>query len=394
MVRILVSRRLAVIGVAVVSAVICLVAPGLAVARAWRIEALPGPQDAALAAVSCTPGCTAVGQIVGQPPSLVGATLTERGSLTGWSIQSTAPLPTLGDVQQPYLADVSCTSAFFCSAVGAAHWGDFSGDFGGESAIADRWNGRNWSLLISPTRNQESGLRGVSCTSPHACVAVGVAGVGPNCAGSVESLCTLEGKVERWNGRRWSSQLFPQRPAVGGSGLVAVSCTSAIACVAVGGTVAERWDGTRWSAQRIVKPEGFELAFTSVSCASATSCTAVGNATVPSAPPWDTNGQTYVEHWNGERWTHQLVPTAPSVLLKSVSCPTHKFCVAVGGLSPMAAVEVWNGRQWSIRSVPTPPGSKSSSFNGITCTLRLVCTAVGSFTDAAGTGFPLVERYS
>jgi hypothetical protein len=160
--------------------------------------------------------------------------------------------------------------------------------------------------------------------------------------------------------------------------------------------VAERWNGTRWSAQRIVKPEGFRLAFTSVSCAPATTaCTAVGKATVPSAPPWDTNGQTYVEHWNGKRWTHQLVPTAPSVLLNSVSCPTRNFCVAVGGFTSMvAAAEVWNGRQWSIRSVPTPPGSKSSVLDGITCTLRLVCTAVGSFTDAAGAGFPLVERYS
>ena len=61
--------------------------------------------------------------------------------------------------------------------------------------IAERWNGRKWSLLTSPSMRQESGLRGVSCTSPYACVAVGFVGMGPTCAGSVENDCSFEGTV-------------------------------------------------------------------------------------------------------------------------------------------------------------------------------------------------------
>jgi hypothetical protein len=182
-----------------------------------------------------------------------------------------------------------------------------------------------------------------------------------------------------------------------------VSCASGTACVAVGGTLSERWDGTRWSAQRIAKAAGFKLSFASVSCPFATFCTAVGTAAVANAAfgrtgPGEAPGETFVEHWNGKRWTHQLVPVAPggadSVVLDSVSCPTRHSCVAVGSLASKAAAEDWNGRRWSIRYVPTPPESTTSGINGVTCTPRLVCTAVGSFTDAAGQGHPLVERYS
>jgi len=382
-----------VIGVSVLSAAMCLVGAGRGAAGAWRIEARPGPPHAGLAAVSCSQGCTAVGSgatFHSQLPS--GPTLVEHGSLAGWSIQSTPLLPRLGDAAAPFLSDVSCTSASFCIAVGAVDWEDFHTGTGGESGIAQRWNGRKWSLLMYPTGIQESGLRGVSCTSPHACVAVGFVGVGPNCAGSVGHHCSFEGTVGRWDGRRWSIQPFPQRPPVGGinlqgpalfGGFAAVSCASEAACVAVSGAVAERWDGTRWSAERIPAPKGFQLGFTSVSCVSATFCTAVG-----------TGGRSglyeeaLVEHWNGERWTRQRVGDREG-LLESVSCPLRDFCVAVGG----SAVEIWNGTRWSLGSATPPRANAEASLSGVTCTSRRVCTAVGGFTES-GQLFPLVERYS
>jgi hypothetical protein len=52
----------------------------------------------------------------------------------------------------------------------------------------------------------------------------------------------------------WSIQRAPARPGARDSMLAAVSCTSPVACVAVGGPdakpglmLAERWDGARWT---------------------------------------------------------------------------------------------------------------------------------------------------
>lgn len=391
--RVLVFRRRAVIGVSVMSAAMSLVGAGRAAAGVWRIEALPGPPHAALAAVSCSQRCTAVGSIeAGRSQLPSGPTLVEHGSLAGWSIQSTPLLPSLGDVAAPFLSDVSCTSASFCIAVGAVAWADLrTGTAAGDSGIAERWSGRKWSVLMAPTVSQESELLGVSCTSPHARVAVGFVGVGPKCAGSGGRQCSFEGTVGRWDGRRWSIRPFPQRQPVAGldtqgpalfGGFAAVSCASEAACVAVSGAVAERWDGWRWSAERIPAPKGLQLGLASVSCASATFCTAVGTAMGRSGR----YEEAIVEHWNGKRWSRQRVADR-ELLLESVSCPSRDFCVALGG----SAVEVWNGTRWSLGSATPPRAHAEVSLSGVACTSRRVCTAVG--TDARHYR-PLVERYS
>jgi len=104
--------------------------------------------------------------------------------------------------------------------------------------------------------------------------------------------------AERWNGTKWSIQTTPN-PA-GGSEihLIRVSCTSATACTAAGFysnatttvTLAERWNGTRWSIQTTPNPAGGSNSMLNgVSCASATACTAVGGSS---------NG-TLAEGWNG-----------------------------------------------------------------------------------------------
>jgi hypothetical protein len=384
--RVVVCRQRAVLGVFLLCAVMLVIGAGRAVAGTWRIEALPGPQDGALTAVSCSGACIAVGDLGGSASPH--ATLAERGNLTSWSTLLTAPLPTLGDATEPALTGVSCTSESGCVAVGTAFWSEEGGG-AGDSAIAERWNGREWSVLITPTMEQESTLSAVSCVSSHACIAVGSVGLGPDCPGSNGDFCSLVyGTVERWDGRRWSLQPTPKRPGH----LEGVSCTSARACVAVGGAVAERWDGKRWSRQQITSPRA---GLDSVSCASTTLCTAVGSAE---------GGGTLIEQWNGKRWTVQQVPKAaanPLSRLDGVSCPSRKFCIAVGTLasggphaSVVPQVELWNGRRWSLRSVPMPPGAITTDLHGVTCTSRRVCTAVGDFFGASDHALPLLELYS
>ena len=96
----------------------------------------------------------------------------------------------------------------------------------------------------------------------------------------------------------WSIQHTPNPAGGSGSILNGVSCTSASACTAVGDssngtatvTLAERWNGTRWSIQTTPNPAGGSNSMLNgVSCASATACTAVGGSS---------NG-TLAEGWNG-----------------------------------------------------------------------------------------------
>ena len=101
----------------------------------------------------------------------------------------------------------------------------------------------------------------------------------------------------------WSIQQTPN--PTGGSDVVlnGVSCASASACTAVGGpaqpaatgvTLAEGWNGTTWSIQHTPNPAGgSNSTLNGVSCASATACTAVGGSFN------GTTGVTLAERWNG-----------------------------------------------------------------------------------------------
>lgn len=87
-------------------------------------------------------------------------------------------------------------------------------------------------------------------------------------------------------------------------------------------------------------------------------------------------------------------------LFNHVSCASTHACVAVGSRQPAfstvesTVAEGWNGSRWAIE--PTDHlGSGGSELNGVSCTSRRACTAVGSFTNSAfGNPATLVERYS
>jgi len=260
----------------------------VAAAAGWSIQATPNPvggSNSILNGGSCTSAsaCTAVGDY---NSGTTGVTLAERWNGSTWSIQTT---PNPAGASDIFLQGVSCTSASACTAVG-----DY---FNGTTRVtlAERWNGSTWSIQTTPNpagASSYSILQGVSCTSATACTAFGEDGNGTTDV-------TL---AERWNGTRWSIQHTPN-PA-GGSEihLLRVSCTSTTACTAVGFysnatttvTLAERWNGSRWSIQHTPNPAGgSNSTLNGVSCASATACTAVGGSFN------GTTGVTLAERWNG-----------------------------------------------------------------------------------------------
>jgi hypothetical protein len=243
---------------------------------------------------------------------------------------------------------VSCPAPGWCQTVGATSAGQLT---------AAAWTGRGWRAepVPSPGRRLISMLAGVSCVSARFCLAVGAAqspaGARPSPAAAGRAIGV------RWDGSRWQ-RLRPVSPGRRSS-LDSVSCTAPDACMAVGSTagqwtLAERWDGVAWHRQRT--PNLNRIGYTaldSVSCATALDCTAVGTY----------NGALGIaEHWAGHRWTIQRLPGLarrsgpPALSGPSVSCPSPAACLLVATDQGQAVAAAWNGQTWRSLPVLNPAG--------------------------------------
>lgn len=387
---------------------------GLAANTTYRWVFCGSPNNGS--AYGCTGPSAKVGSTTADPPpdsatftTLTTASLAERWNGSAWTTEFT---PNRGFSQTDTLADVSCTSASACVAVGthannagteqpldevwdgtawkiraadSAETGNLYGvscvsatsctAVGGyrfsQAVIAEHYNGSTWaSQRISyPSGAQDIRLSGVSCTSDSACVAVGF-----YFDTAISSYTAL---IYRWDGTTWTRQALANPPGTHQQ-LRGVSCTSATACTAVGDYQrgvgsngwAMRWNGTSWTTQTTPNPtaSGQNRELDAVSCSSATACTAVG---------YDLDGQTettapLVESWNGTSWTVQTVPSTSSGLLQDVSCTSASACTAVGG-----SVVRWDGTSWKTQPTPIPP-SGHGGLQGVSCTSPTACTGVGA----------------
>ena len=263
-------------------------------------------------------------------------------------------------------------------------------------ALADHGGGGGGGGGQPPGTALQSELYGASCTSALACTAVG---------DYVTSTGASKTLAERWNGTAWTLQSTPN-PS-GASYLNGVSCPSASACTAVGWyvtstnatlTLAENWNGTTWAAQSTPNPIGAAHSFLQdVSCTSASACTAVGDYTTSAGVD-----QALAENWNGTTWTLQSTPTpsgASSSGLSGVSCTSASACTATGYYTSSAGVgqtlaETWNGTTWTLQSTPTPNGAASSALSGVSCTSASACIATGYYTTSAGVYQTLAENWN
>jgi hypothetical protein len=338
---------------------------------AWSLQAAAAPAGAinnALNGVSCVSAsfCEAVGaasDIMGN-----GTSLAEGWNGTSWKIQATSdPAAPAGGGIRGLMNGVSCVSASFCEAVGFTAAGTAAWD----------WNGTSWTAQTVPGT---SGLQSVSCTSAAFCMAV-----------------ADNGATASWNGTAWS-----QSAAIAGMTFVrSVSCVSASFCEAIGfGTStqqAAQWNGTAWSLQTTPFPaDGNDNDLGAVSCATASSCTAVGwyfqNTTF--------NQLTLAEHWNGSAWTVQASPNPPGSTvndLVGVWCRSANFCAAVGDqqnsttLGDTTLVQVWNGTSWTDRSTPNRSVNDLDVLNSVWCGTGNSCIAVGIGSDGGKVNATLAE---
>ena len=347
-----------------------------------RLLRLPGRPGGALSSVSCSSGtaCTATGAVttaIGSGSRFVSAPLAERWNGRQWSVQPIA-IPANTSLS---LNGVSCPSRKLCFAVGVVR-----GPKRRPMPLVERWNGSTWSVQRAASRGLRPSfanfLNGVSCVSAKACIAVG--------ATFGKSL------VESWNGSKWRflksiAQVF----------LTAVTCRSATVCTAVGfgsnRAVAETLYGSKQSVQRLADPGGEpdSAHFSSVDCSSAKACVAVGffypNSGDDTAP--------LIERWSHRRWS--IVPEHAAQVsgqLGGVSCAGRRSCTAVGNLSTASTSYTWalhgNGSSFSTESTPNETAPASVELNAVSCASSTACTAVGDYTDAMGIHRTLAEAWN
>jgi hypothetical protein len=259
---------------------------------AWTVEKIPPGNATApyLFGTACatTTSCAAVG--CNLDGDFCSAAVAYEWNGTAWR-----PEPTPAGGQR--LNSVSCSAPAACMAVGE----------GSKGTLSERWNGRAWSIVPSP--NPKNGqllqLDGVSCLAAG-CEAVG------SYANKLGAIVTL---AERWNGRTWSIQHSPNPPGAL-TGLGGVSCSAADACTAVGSydnstgqtlTTALRWDGTAWAVQAPANPRTrpfVVVTLSAVSCPAAASCTTVGYNVFGS----EGATRALAEGWNGTSWAIEPTP--------------------------------------------------------------------------------------
>jgi hypothetical protein len=360
-------------GVSCASATACM-AVGGNVAEQWNgsiWSATPGA--GVLAQVSCTAAanCTAVG----------GGPLVEGWNGSSWATQPPAPIPP-GPASDQF-SGVSCPTATDCTAVG--NYTDASGT---QVPLAEGWNGTSWTIepILAPSRTTGAVLSGVSCSSSSACVAVGQ-----------DNGMAL---AEEWNGTTWTAQTPPAPSGAPSASLSAVSCTSALACIAVGqssgsSALVERWNGTTWTAQTPPLPSAATSgSLAAVACTAASVCVAVGQSDGSNA---------LVEQWDGTTWTAQTPPTPSGYsVLSGVACTSASACTAVGNsgvtnADPQQAplVEQWDGSGWTSQSTPVPTDTAGAWLSGVSCPESNTCTAVGYFTAyGLSDGAPLAESWN
>jgi hypothetical protein len=237
--------------------------------------ALPsGTLSSEIRSVSCSSSsaCTAVGYY--QPGSSEWKPLVLRKTESQWT-QQTAATPE-GNAEQAMLA-VSCPSATSCIAVGMS---------GGKPA-AQNWDGSKWSLIApnNPSGSTEARLESVSCASTS-CMAVG--------RYTDQSTGLPKSLAESWNGTAWTTRSTPApSEAPKGYELSSVSCLSANSCFAVGRrnsaaefgfstesrTLGEVWNGSEWSLQSTANPSARKWSYLNgISCTSSVACQAVGGS--------------------------------------------------------------------------------------------------------------------
>ncbi|HET9060433.1 MAG TPA: hypothetical protein VFN61_10970 [Acidimicrobiales bacterium] len=240
----------------------------------------------------------------------------------------------------------------------------------------------DWHVVKSPVVQLANGssyafLGGISCPTERFCVAVGVDDEATATGGERPLL-------ETYDGRHWAT--LPSLSSGGGhraasGSLSAVSCASALFCMAVGSGAGTKgsplvyvYTAMRWS---VVAPPAGNSYLAAVACPEVQHCVVTTSEGNPPGPV----GYIY-DHG---RWRPATAPTTlPGLdLLRSISCLDVRSCIAVGdesaggpGMAPLAGR--FDGTSWSAQKVDlSSDGYESTVLAAVSCASLDECLAVG-----------------
>lgn len=228
------------------------------------------------------------------------------------------------------------------------------------------------------------------------------------------SMLGVSAAAAQASGTAWTVARSPNATLPGGK-IESVSCSAPRACTAVGTnldtsglyvTLAERWNGTSWQRQPTPNPAGNTASSVApellgVSCPTARFCAAVGSYQPAGVPSVQTS---IADTWNGQRWTSQSFPVPANSFgagLTAVSCRSPSFCEAVGSYFDNTAgtnvtlAALWNGTSWSLQTTPSPnPGGFDyEQFNTVSCASPTFCEAWAS-GNAGNPGITVAEQWN
>jgi hypothetical protein len=222
-------------------------------------------------------------------------------------------------------------------------------------ALIEHWNGTQWSVVSSPSPDNDAFLNGVTAVSSTNVWAVGYYFT----SGSSQSGGGSQTLIEQWNGSQWSVIASPNS-ASQYNDLTGIAAVSANNIWVVGNsnngsqTLIEQWNGSQWSIVASPNPGSSSNSLNAVATISASDVWAVGSFSNSSGVQ-----QTLIEQWNGSKWSiiTSSNPGSVSNLLNAVAVVSASNVWAVGEYSStnyasQSLVENSNGSTWSV--VPSP----------------------------------------
>jgi hypothetical protein len=251
--------------------------------------------------------------------------------------------------------------------------------------LIERWNGKRWAIVSSPSPGVGVDLEGVAAVSARYAWAVG---------GSA---------IEHWNGKKWSRSPEP----VANISLRAVTAPSVSDAWAVGSlaestsvsqTVILYWNGKHW--RRVASPDpggvngvGY---LDGVGGNSAGSVWAVGYYAKPAASVTD----SLILRWNGRAWKQIPSPNPAGsdfTPLLGVSAVSNSDAWADGaadlGSETESVILRWNGKHWRQVPSPEPGGSQGTYLDGVVAVSKSAAWAVGDYGSPSA-GLTLIDHWN
>jgi hypothetical protein len=367
---------------------------------AWHAEAVAPPVGAAtnpsmsLGALVCPSAtyCVATGSYKSGTRTLsliaVGTGLGHGGA-GSWS-SFAAPVPAgAAAVPKESLADISCLTRSFCVAVGS--YRDLAGN---EQAVVVSSAGSTWaaSEVVLPGNaadtSQEAHLTGVSCQS-GTCTAVGQYSTR---RGSVGMLAV--GRGPKWHAR-------PLLHTIAGLDPTTIACARGNSCVAIAAAtypVESMLVGDRgtWTDIALSPPaDGRDVSAVSLACPAPGACISVGTY-------FDAKGaEGLIESQSGSSFVPTEAPlpadastTLPNGDLTGIACATTTSCTAVGSYSDAAGateglILTGSGTTWAAFTAPLPANgdhSIASNLFDVACESSGNCVTWGNYVNTASNG--------